>query len=121
MTNAHPRLTRAALSFLLVALVGMFIPSTVTVPVGDADVTVAGPTVVCAQEIECFDEEGNYVPCPPDPGAPDPGDGPDDDDDEGCGFFDHVRGAWACGRCVASGFTNVGACLACAAYAARCF
>ena len=54
-----------AMALLSLFLLAMFLPLPSPVRVGG--VTVAGPDAVCAQQIECFDDNGNHIPCPPEP------------------------------------------------------
>lgn len=41
----------------------MFTP--IPAPVEVAGIPLLGASEMCAQEIQCFDDEGNYIECPP--------------------------------------------------------
>ncbi len=116
MSTATRAKTMALLSLFLLA---MFAP--LSSPVRVAGVTVAGPDIACAQQIECFDDEGNYIPCPPEPPHPPGGGGGGGGGGEngGCNWE-----AWAtsCATCASRVpfWIRVAACIRCAYHTVRC-
>ena len=106
--------TRAKISALLsLFLLAMFAP--IPAPVRVAGVTVAGPEIACAaQEIQCFDDEGNHIPCPPEPPHTNPPRPPTPPPDP-CSWseiggwcitcfgpweWNPIKRAFACGKCL---------------------
>ena len=105
-------------------------PVTPAIQVGG--LKVGGPDAACAsselmmdsQEIQCWDDEGNYIECPPEPTHPpgSGGGGGDDGGEDNCSWEKAGAYCHSCAIAVASGpwWAAIWPCAMCAYHSAKC-